>query len=125
MSLLGSAAAFFLIAGFASSDDVVPGFAPPLYDRNHVIKGELVLTKLVTAVLATKVIAQKGVNARETNQLFFSCDRNVIQESKNRGNADRETHGSDFVFGLLDHFHLALKKQLDGALPAYDLEGFE
>lgn len=61
--LIGCAAAFFLITGFARSHDIFPGFIAALYDRNDVIQGEVGFLEAFSAVLAALGVSNENVGA--------------------------------------------------------------
>lgn len=122
--LLGSSAPFALIAGLTSRNNILPALAASLNDGDNMIQGELILAKVMAAVLAAVRVSQEDVHAREADDLAL-LDRNIGQESQDGGNLDRNSNGADFLFRILDHLDLALKEQLEGALPGDDMDGFE
>lgn len=123
--LSGSAPPFSLIAGFACRYDVFPAGLAALDHGYDVVEGQLRFGESVAAVLANVIVSEEDIDSREADDLLLLGQGDIVQEPEHRWHLDREADSSDLSVGFLDHFDFALKKQLDGALPTYHMEGLK
>ena len=122
--VFGGAASLAVVAFEAAGDDVVPGLASPLDDRNDVVEREVLGRAAAAAVLARVVVARVNVGPAKLHMLEALPDPDVLQEAQHARQLDREADAPDLPVVLGYYFDLALVKQRQCALPGDDVDRF-
>ena len=99
--------AFFHIAVPAGGHDVVPGLFAALYDRDHVIHGQIGSWGSSPAVLAGVIVSQEDIIAREADDVFPCPVVGEFDEPDDKRHSDRDRDGAYFAIRTLDHFNFS------------------
>jgi hypothetical protein len=79
----------------------------------------------ISAILTGVLITDEDIRARESNDLFFRLEGDVLQKPQDGRYSHRDPNGSNLVFPFFYHFDFSLKKKLNGPLPGHDLKGLK
>lgn len=104
-----SAAPFALVAVLATGHNVVPALGALLNHRDHVIQRQVCSSKFFAAILALVMVSQKHILPRKPDHLLFLFQWNVLEQSQDSGDFDRNSNASNFSIAFFDDFHFALK----------------
>jgi len=118
----GRAAPFPMVALEATCDDVAPGFAPSLYNRDDVVEGQILRGTPGAAVLADVQVAGIDIGPAELDVLKSFPHPDIFQESEHARHPDTEADASDLAVILRQDLHFALEEQGDGTLPRHNVD---
>ena len=111
-----------VVALETARDDIVPGFAAPSDDRNHVIKRQILTGTFFPAVLAGMMIAGVNIRPVEFHALKALMDFYIFQEPEDAGHFDGEADASDLAIVFGKNFDLALAEQTESSLPGNNVD---
>lgn len=120
----GSMPAFAVITFKAAGDNVFPGFATSLHNRNDMVERKALRRAFLAAILAGMTIPRIDVCSAEFRALKALPDFDIFEKPENTRQLYREADASDFSIVFGQYFDFTLAKQADGALPRYDVYGF-
>lgn len=111
----------FMVTSLAGSHTIFPSGLTARRTWNHMINGQFLVIKCVTAVLATEQVSQVQVVPAEFDTFLVV---EVIACDSNRRNMDREMAATDHtVFVFFQHINAIQEHELDSMLPTDYAQG--